>query len=226
MIPYDPPRFARELPPALVARLEACLGERFTRSSGVRAHHGHDESHFPDQPPQAVAFVISTEEVVEVVPEYGVPLIPYGTGTSLEGHVLALYGGVSVDVSQMNHVLEIDAEDMLAVVQPGVTRKQLNVDASGLIAPILGHVGDGNFHTVILIDPEDAAELERAKALSAELVAIAQSLGGTCSGEHGVGMGKREFVAREAGEVGVAVMRAIKVALDPQGIFNPGKLVP
>lgn len=57
-------------------------------------------------------------------------------------------------------------------------------------------------------------------------MAIAQSLGGTCSGEHGVGMGKREFVAREAGEVGVAVMRAIKVALDPQGIFNPGKLVP
>ena len=457
----------RELPPALVARLTACLGERFSLSSGVRAHHGRDESHFPDQPPQAVAFVASTAEVVEVVracAEYGVPLIPYGTGTSLEGHVLAPYGGVSVDVSQMNHVLEIDAEDMLAVVQPGVTRKQLNaalrgtglffpidpgadasiggmtatrasgtnavrygtmrenvlalevvladgrvlrtgtrakkssagydltrlfvgsegtlgifteitvrlhplpedsavavvrfpsmqaavetvirtiqsgvpigrvefldevsihainrysktdlaeaptlffefqgspraieeqvalveelarehgaedfawanrpeersrlwearhqayfacinlrpgcrgittdscvpisklaeavlraraaIDASGLIAPILGHVGDGNFHTVILIDPEDATELERAEALSVELVEIAQSLGGTCSGEHGVGMGKREFVAREAGEVGVAVMRAIKTAFDPRGILNPGKLVP
>ena len=87
-------------------------------------------------------------------------------------------------------------------------------------------MGDGNFHTVILIDPEDEAELARAEALSAELVAIAQSLGGTCSGEHGVGMGKREFVAHEAGEVGVALMRSIKAALDPQGILNPGKLVP
>ena len=464
--PRDLP-LAAELPPTLVEELTLLLGERFTQSPGVCAHHGHDESHFPDRPPQAVAFVESREEIAALLracSAHRVPVIPFGAGSSLEGHVLAVHGGIALDCTRMDRILEIEPADMLAVVQPGVTRKQLNnalrgtglffpidpgadasiggmtatrasgtnavrygtmrenvlalevvladgrilrtgtrakkssagydltrlfvgsegtlgvfsevtvrlhplpeemaaavvrfpsmqaavetvirtiqsgvpvgrvefldevsihainrysktdlaeaptlffefhgspsaleeqvalvqelarehgaedfawanrpeersrlwearhqayfacinlrpgcrgittdscvpisklaeavlraraaIDASGLIAPILGHVGDGNFHTVILIDPEDEAELARAEALSAELVAIAQSLGGTCSGEHGVGMGKREFVAHEAGEVGVALMRSIKAALDPKGILNPGKLVP
>lgn len=459
--PRDLP-LAAELPPTLVEELTLLLGERFTQSPGVCAHHGHDESHFPDRPPQAVAFVESREEIAALLracSAHRVPVIPFGAGSSLEGHVLAVHGGIALDCTRMDRILEIEPADMLAVVQPGVTRKQLNnalrgtglffpidpgadasiggmtatrasgtnavrygtmrenvlalevvladgrilrtgtrakkssagydltrlfvgsegtlgvfsevtvrlhplpeemaaavvrfpsmqaavetvirtiqsgvpvgrvefldevsihainrysktdlaeaptlffefhgspsaleeqvalvqelarehgaedfawasrpedrsrlwearhqayfacinlrpgcrgittdscvpisklaeavllaraaIDASGLIAPILGHVGDGNFHTVILIDPEDEAELARAEALSAELVAIAQSLGGTCSGEHGVGMGKREFVAHEAGEVGVALMRSIKAALDPKGILNP-----
>ena len=95
--------------------------------------------------------------------------------------------------------------------------------ASGLTAPIVGHVGDGNFHTVILV-PEGQDGLERAWALDKQIVARALSLGGSCSGEHGVGIGKREFLETEHGVETLAVMRQIKTALDPVGIMNPGKL--
>ena len=98
-----------------------------------------------------------------------------------------------------------------------------DIAASGLTAPIVGHVGDGNFHTVILVPPE-ADGLERAWALDKQIVARALALGGSCSGEHGVGIGKREFLDAEHGAETLAVMRQIKAALDPRGIMNPGKL--
>ncbi len=98
-----------------------------------------------------------------------------------------------------------------------------DIAASGLIAPIVGHVGDGNFHTVILVPPEDGG-LDRAWELDKKIVARALSLGGSCSGEHGVGIGKREFLDAEHGAETLAVMRQIKTALDPRGIMNPGKM--
>ncbi len=98
-----------------------------------------------------------------------------------------------------------------------------DIAVSGLTAPIVGHVGDGNFHTVILVPPEPDG-LERAWALDRLIVARALSLGGSCSGEHGVGIGKREFLDAEHGAETLAVMRSIKTALDPRGIMNPGKL--
>ena len=94
---------------------------------------------------------------------------------------------------------------------------------SGLTAPIVGHVGDGNFHTVILVPP-GADALEAAWALDKKIVARALALDGSCSGEHGVGIGKREFLEQEHGAETLAVMRQIKTALDPAGIMNPGKL--
>jgi D-lactate dehydrogenase (cytochrome) len=99
-----------------------------------------------------------------------------------------------------------------------------DIEASGLIAPIVGHVGDGNFHLAILVDPDDEDELARAVALNERLVRRAIALDGTCTGEHGVGYGKSAFLELEHGPEGVALMRAIKAALDPQGIFNPGKV--
>lgn len=99
-----------------------------------------------------------------------------------------------------------------------------DIEASGLVAPIVGHVGDGNFHTVILIDPADPASIEAAFALDRRIVARALALGGTCTGEHGIGLGKREFLREEAGVEALDVMRAVKRALDPRGILNPGKL--
>jgi len=99
-----------------------------------------------------------------------------------------------------------------------------DIAASGFEAPIVGHVGDGNFHTIILVDEGDAAQMERAWALDRRIVARALDLGGTCSGEHGVGLGKREFLEREHGAEALAVMRALKDALDPTGIMNPGKI--
>jgi D-lactate dehydrogenase (cytochrome) len=98
-----------------------------------------------------------------------------------------------------------------------------DIAASGLTAPMVGHVGDGNFHTVILVPPE-AGGLERAWALDRKIVARALSLGGSCSGEHGIGIGKREFLLQEHGEDAIAVMRSVKAALDPRGILNPGKM--
>jgi D-lactate dehydrogenase (cytochrome) len=98
-----------------------------------------------------------------------------------------------------------------------------DIAASGLTAPIVGHVGDGNFHTVILVPPEPNG-LTRAWELDKKIVARALDLGGSCSGEHGVGIGKREFLEREHGPDALAVMYSVKQALDPRGIMNPGKI--
>ncbi|RVT95396.1 FAD-binding protein [Rhodovarius crocodyli] len=99
-----------------------------------------------------------------------------------------------------------------------------DIVASGFSAPIVGHVGDGNFHTVILLEDDSQATLEAAWELDRKIVHRALALGGTCSGEHGVGLGKREFLEKEHGPEALAVMRSIKVALDPKGILNPGKI--
>jgi D-lactate dehydrogenase (cytochrome) len=450
---------------ALIEALAAQLGERLTTSPAIRARHGQDESYHAPAAPDAVAFVHTTEEVAAIVSACArarVPVVPFGVGTSLEGHVAALHGGICIDLSQMNRVLAVNAEDLDVRVEAGVTRKQLNahlrdsglffpidpgadatiggmtatrasgtnavrygtmrenvlgltvvladgrvirtggrarksaagydltrlfvgsegtlgvitevalrlygipeaiaaavvsfatiegavdtviqtiqlgvpvariellddvqMDAvnryskldypvqptlffefhgseagvaeqsatvqqiagdngagdfrwsarpeersrlwqarhdayyaalalrpgargwptdvcvpisrlaeclietkrdiveSGLLAPIVGHVGDGNFHLVFVIDPADEAELARAAALNERMVMRALALGGTCTGEHGIGYGKLDFLTAEHGEA-VSVMRLIKQALDPDGIMNPGKVV-
>lgn len=99
-----------------------------------------------------------------------------------------------------------------------------DIEASGFEAPIVGHVGDGNFHTIILVEEGNAEEMERAWALDRQIVRRALALGGTCSGEHGVGLGKREFLLEEHGAEALAVMRSLKAAMDPKGILNPGKM--
>ena len=95
---------------------------------------------------------------------------------------------------------------------------------SGFTAPVVGHAGDGNFHALILVPDGDAEALARAWALDRKIVARAMALGGSCSGEHGVGLGKREFLEREHGAEALAVMRSLKAVLDPRGILNPGKM--
>lgn len=126
---------------ALLDALRALLGDRVTDSRGIREHHGKDESYLPYAAPDVVAFPRSTEEVREIVDicrRHHTPIVPYGTGTSLEGHVLAVHGGVTVDLSQMNRVLKVNPADLDATVQAGVTRKQLNdeIRHSGLFFPI------------------------------------------------------------------------------------------
>jgi D-lactate dehydrogenase (cytochrome) len=99
-----------------------------------------------------------------------------------------------------------------------------DIQETGLIAPLVGHAGDGNFHLVILLNPDDPVELERVKAFNGRLVRRAIALGGTCTGEHGVGMGKIDYLTEEHGEDAVEVMKAIKRALDPDNRMNPGKM--
>lgn len=456
---------ANALPPDLLDELRALLGDRLSTGLAVREHHGRDESSHPAALPDAVVWPETTEEVSTIARlchAFRVPMIPFGVGSSLEGHVIPLHGGVSIDLSHMNRVLALHVEDLDATVQAGVTRKQLNAwlhdsglffpidpgadatlggmtatrasgtnavrygsmreavlaltvvladgrvihtgtrarksaagydltrlfvgsegtlgivteitvrlhphleatsaavcgfpdvaaaartviqtiqtgvpvaraelldalsmrainawsktnwpevptlffefhgteagvaeqaetvqalahehggtdfrwatrqeertqlwsarhdayfaclqlrpgsrslttdvcvpisrlaecieataaDVAGMPMPVplLGHVGDGNFHLLVLTDPDSAAEREAAHALSHRLVLRALAMGGTCTGEHGVGFGKMGYLAEEHGEA-LDVMRAIKHALDPYGLMNPGKIV-
>jgi len=105
-----------------------------------------------------------------------------------------------------------------------VTETQRDAEVSGFVAPMVGHVGDGNFHMLLLVDLKDAAEIKRAEALLERLVERALAMDGTCTGEHGVGQGKMKYLKAEHGEPALAAMRAIKRALDPLDILNPGKI--
>jgi D-lactate dehydrogenase (cytochrome) len=98
--------------------------------------------------------------------------------------------------------------------------------ASPLPGPLVGHVGDGNFHIIFPVDPESAADMAEAERLTRRMVERALAMGGTCSGEHGVGMGKIRFLEQEHGAAAVEVMRTIKEALDPANLMNPGKVLP
>jgi D-lactate dehydrogenase (cytochrome) len=450
---------------AAIGALAAAFGNRLVTSQAVREQHGNTLTWIENQPPDAVVFPQSTDDVQEAVRicvQHKVPVIPFGTGTSLEGHINAPFGGVTLDFRDMNRILALHAEDLDCVVEPGVTRKQLNeylrdqglffpidpgadasiggmaatrasgtnavrygtmkdnvlalkvvlangetiatsrrakkssagydltrlfvgsegtlgvitevtvklhgipeaisggicpfpsveaacnaaiatiqsgipvarielfdelqvkacnayskltlpetpllflefhgttagvaeqserfgeisadlgggpftwttnteertrlwqarhdaywavvgmrpgakafatdvcvplsrlaecvletqkdIAASKLIAPIVGHVGDGNFHVSPMIDMENPAEVAAAKAFSERLVERALAMEGTCTGEHGVGQGKMKYLRAEHGEA-LTVMRAVKHALDPQGLMNPGKIV-
>ncbi|MEM7654426.1 MAG: FAD-linked oxidase C-terminal domain-containing protein, partial [Pseudomonadota bacterium] len=139
----DRNRFAAT-PDNLAAALEALrgrFGDKLSTADAIREQHGRDESYHETMAPDAVVFAGSSDDVsdaVKICAEFGVPIIPFGTGTSLEGHVAALHGGVSIDVSEMNKILRVNADDLDVVVQPGVTRKQLNeyLRDTGLFFPI------------------------------------------------------------------------------------------
>ena len=129
------------IPAEMMDQLQSRFAERCSLALSVRQQHGRDESVFDIDPPDVVVFAESTEDVVFVVSlaaRHKVPVIPYGAGSSLEGHLLALEGGVSLDVSRMNQILNINAEDLTVTVQPGVTREQLNeaLRHDGLFFPI------------------------------------------------------------------------------------------
>jgi D-lactate dehydrogenase (cytochrome) len=105
-----------------------------------------------------------------------------------------------------------------------IVETEEDLATSSLFTSIVGHVGDGNFHVLVLIDPEDPATLAEAKAINDRVVARALAMDGTCTGEHGVGTGKIAYLEEEHGEA-LDLMRRIKVALDPENIMNPGKIV-
>ena len=455
----------REVPHALIQALQSRFGARCSTAQAVREQHGRDESIFEVPPPSAVVFAESTQDVADAVKlaaQYKVPVIPFGVGSSLEGHLLAVQGGISIDVSRMDQVLSINAEDLTVTVQPGITRMGVNnavkseglffpidpgadasiggmtatrasgtnavrygtmrenvlalevvtaqgeiirtgtrakkssagydltrlmvgsegtlgvitevtlklyplpeaisaatcsfptieaavrtviqviqlgvpiarcelidantvrmvnahsklglreehmllmefhgspasvkeqaetvqeiagefggnafewattpeertrlwtarhnayfaaiqskpgcraistdtcvpisrladclldsvaeADASGIPYFLVGHVGDGNFHFGYLIDPAKPEEHHTAEALNQKLVARALDLEGTCTGEHGVGLHKMDFLRREAGDGAITMMRTLKRALDPDNILNPGKI--
>jgi D-lactate dehydrogenase (cytochrome) len=115
---------------------------------------------------------------------------------------------VAVPLSRLASVVDATAQD---------------VDRTGLTAPIVGHVGDGNFHCIVVLDPANAGERSRVEGFLERLVARALAAGGTATGEHGIGQGKKRFMPAEHGSA-VEVMRTLKSALDPLGLMNPGKI--
>jgi D-lactate dehydrogenase (cytochrome) len=134
----------------------------------------------------------------------------YWSGRALRPGAAAVATDVCVPISRL-------AECVVAT--------QRDIADSRLIAPVMGHVGDGNFHLTLLVDLADADEISRAKGLCERLVERALAMDGTCTGEHGVGQGKMPYLAAEHGEGALEAMRAVKRALDPQDIMNPGKIV-
>ena len=131
----------RPAPPVLLQALGDRFGERFSTCQSVRDGHGRDDSPFDTTPPDCVVFPTTTEEVAEVVricARHRVPVIAYGAGTSIEGHIMAVEGGVTIDLSRMNRVIAVNGEDLTASVEAGVTRKQLNaeIEHTGLFFPV------------------------------------------------------------------------------------------
>ena len=131
----------RDVPAAFLEALQTRFGAQLSTTQAVREQHGRDESSFTAPPPAAVVFAESTTDVADVVKlasQYAVPVIPFGAGSSLEGHLLAVQGGISLDVGRMNKLLSVNADDLTVTVQPGITRKQLNeaIKDTGLFFPI------------------------------------------------------------------------------------------
>ena len=106
-----------------------------------------------------------------------------------------------------------------------IAETQTDIAQVSIPIALFGHVGDGNFHLVVLVDPDNPKEMEEAAWISSRVVERAIAMEGTCTGEHGIGLGKRKYLQREHGEVAVAVMQALKDALDPLGLLNPGKVL-
>ncbi|MBC6442180.1 MAG: FAD-binding protein [Rhodobacteraceae bacterium] len=126
---------------AAIAGMKALLGDRLSTSPSAITLHARDEAHYPDTPPDAVAFPKTVEEVSDVVnicARHGCPVVPWGAGTSLEGHALPIRGGVTVDTSLMRQVVHLWGEDLCCAVQPGITREELNTElrTTGLFFPI------------------------------------------------------------------------------------------
>jgi len=135
----------------------------------------------------------------------------------------AYYAGLAVTPGSQGYVTDVCVP--ISRLADCIAETQQDIAATGLFAPIIGHVGDGNFHSTIFIDPDDDTMFDSALALDKRLVQRALDMGGTCTGEHGIGIGKLKHMRNEHGDGAIATMQAIKQALDPHNIMNPGKVV-
>jgi len=135
----------------------------------------------------------------------------------------AYYAGLAMSPGSRGYVTDVCVP--ISRLADCITQTQQDLAATNLYSPIIGHVGDGNFHLTIFIDPDDDEMFQSALEVDARLVQRALDMGGTCSGEHGIGLGKLKHMRKEHGDGAIAVMQAIKQALDPQNIMNPGKMI-
>ena len=135
----------------------------------------------------------------------------------------AYYAGLAVYPGYQGYVTDVCVP--ISRLADCISETQADIATTGLFAPVIGHVGDGNFHSTMFIEPGNDAMLAKALEVDKRMVHRAQAMGGTCTGEHGIGIGKLKHMRNEHGDAAIEAMQAIKAALDPQNIMNPGKLV-
>lgn len=206
----------------------------FVDAATARAFNAYAGRDFPEKPHLMIEFHGSELAVAEdakrfgeIVAEMGGSDFQWATKTEDRNALWAMRHDGYYAILQSRKSATAMSTDIcvpISKLAEAVTTAQAEIESSILDGPILGHVGDGNFHAILLIDPENPAELKEAKRLSDVMVENALSLGGTVTGEHGVGMGKMKYMTREHGD-GWGVMVEIKRSLDPANILNPGKMV-
>lgn len=201
----------------------------------MRAMKNYSKLDYPESPCLFVEFHGSDAGVAEQAESFGEIAGEYGGGpfmwTTIAEERAKLWKArhdaywASQTLRPGARALSTDACVPISRLAECIAETEADIARLGLIAPIVGHVGDGNFHTLVLMDPNDPADIGRAEEFVKRLAERAISMEGTSTGEHGIGQGKMGLMQREHGH-GVAVMRAIKAALDPLNILNPGKILP
>lgn len=199
--------------------------------AAVNAHHGRD---FAEAPHLFVEFHGSHSAVTEQAQAFGEIVASQG-GADFSwaerpedrSALWMMRHNAAYSIAQMRpgaRILVTDVCVPISRLAEAVAQASDDIAASGLYGPILGHVGDGNFHATLMVDPDDPAQMQKAREVSGRMVEHALSLGGTSTGEHGIGLGKLDYMEAEHG-IGWALMGDVKRALDPDGLMNPGKLV-
>ncbi|MDO6587933.1 FAD-linked oxidase C-terminal domain-containing protein [Salipiger sp. 1_MG-2023] len=214
------------IPMARIEFVDAATARAFTAYSGMamsEAPHLLVEFHGSD-----ASVAQDAERFAEIVADHGASTFRWSAREEERRALWALRhnGYYAILASRKGaRALVTDICVPISRLADAVEQTQADIAASLIPGPILGHVGDGNFHAILLINPDQPAEIEEAKRLSHRMAERALALGGTCTGEHGIGMGKTGYMRAEHGD-GWDVMGQIKTALDPMNLMNPGKLVP
>jgi D-lactate dehydrogenase (cytochrome) len=213
-----------------LARIELCNTEQ------VRAVNAYSKLSLPETPLLLLEFHGSANEVAEQSKNFGELARECGGGTFTwttrpedRTRLWQARHDAYWAVKSLRPGAGVVATDVCVPISrlaDCVTETEADLERLGLLSPIVGHVGDGNFHCSLLCDVDDADEMARGEDFMHRLVERAQAMGGTCTGEHGIGQGKQKYLVAELGIEAVETMRALKQALDPHDIFNPGKIVP
>ncbi|MBC7514593.1 MAG: 2-hydroxy-acid oxidase, partial [Herminiimonas sp.] len=212
-----------------VARVE------FLDENGVRAINAHDNMQLPELPLLLFEFHGSETGVQEqaalvqqIADEHGACGFEWATRPEERTRLWAARHNAYFALLQLRpgcRAISTDCCVPISRLAECILATKADCEAQAMIYSIIGHVGDGNFHVLMMVDPEDAADVTRAEAINARMVTRALAMDGTCTGEHGVGLHKMDFLVEEHGQGAIDTMRAIKHALDPQNILNPGKIV-
>jgi D-lactate dehydrogenase (cytochrome) len=203
--------------------------------NGVRAINAHSRLALPEQPLLLFEFHGSENGVKEqaelvqaVVAEHHAVGFEWATRPEDRSRLWTARHNAYFALLQLrpgSRAISTDCCVPISRLAECILETKADCEANGMVYSIIGHVGDGNFHVQMLVDPDDAADIARAEGVNARMVSRAIGMDGTCTGEHGVGLHKIDFLVEEHGVEAIATMRALKHAFDPKNIMNPGKII-